>query len=121
MSGAAAPKGARRRFARGPKRPSYLRAEDADRLFFTLVNALGEISVLADRLDTHEALAAQGIVPTREAVEAYRPDEAHDARRRGERAKTIRRVFRLIMEDYEAKVVLGKTSDFSGAIPKLDQ
>ena len=113
-------KGARRRFAKGPKRPSYLRAEDTDRLFFTLVNALGEISALRDRLDTHEALAEQGIVPTRAAVEAYRPDEAHDAARRNDRAMTLRRVFRLIMEDYEAKVTLGKAPDFSCNIPTLD-
>jgi hypothetical protein len=113
-------KGGRRRFAKGPKRPSYLRAEDTDRLFFTLVNALGEISALRDRLDTHEALAEQGIVPTRAAVEAYRPDKAHDAARRNDRAMTLRRVFRLIMEDYEAKVTLGKAPDFSSNIPTLD-
>ena len=113
--------GGRRRFAKGPKRPSYLRAEDTDRLFFTLVNALGEISALRDRLDTHEALAEQGILPTRAAVEAYRPDEARDAVRRNERAVTLRRVFRLITEDYEAKVTLGRAPDFSDDIPKLDQ
>ena len=113
--------GGRRRSAKGPKRPTYLRAEDNDRLFFTLVNVLGEVSALRDRLDTHEALAAQGIMPTPEAVEAYRPDEGHDAARRAERAKTLRRVFRLILEDYEATVTLGKTPDFADAIPKLDQ
>ena len=113
--------GGRRRFAKGPKRPAYLRAEDTDRLFFTLVNALGEISALRDRLDTHEALAEQGIVPTRAAVEAYRPDDARDAARRNDRAVTLRRVFRLILEDYEAKVTLGKSPDFSATIPTLDQ
>ncbi len=117
----AAHKGNRRRFAKGPKRPAYLRTEDTDRLFFTLVNALGEISALRDRLDTHEALAEQGIMPTRDAVEAYRADEARDLMRRNDRAMTLRRVFRVIMEDYEAKVTLGKAPDFSNEIPKLDQ
>ena len=113
--------GGRRRSAKGPKRPSYLRAEDNDRLFFTLVNVLGEVSALRDRLDTHEALAARGILPTPDAIEAYRPDDAHEAARRAERATTLRRVFRLILEDYEAAVTLGKTPDFADAIPKLDQ
>lgn len=112
--------GGRRRFAKGPPRPAYLRPEDLDRMWFTLVNALGEVTALRDRLDTHEALAEQGILPTRDAVEAYRPDEARANTRGAARAGTLKRVFRMLFQDYEAKVTLGGDPDLSSVIPKLD-
>ena len=112
--------GGRRRFAKGPPRPRYMRDEDNDRVWFTLVNVLGEVSALRDRLDTHEALAERGLLPTREAVEAYRPDAERSRARGDERAKTLRRVYRMLFQDYEAKVTLADDTDYSSVIPELD-
>jgi hypothetical protein len=113
-------RGSRRRAAKGPPRPAYLRSEDNDRVWFTLVNVLGEVSALRDRLDTHEALAERGILPTQEAVEAYRPDDTRGRARGEERARMLRRVYRMLFQDYEMQMRRDKEPDLSGVIPALD-
>ena len=61
-----------------------------------IVALLGEVSVVKERLDTHERLAAQGKVATPEEIENYAPDEDVEDEREAWRAAMLERVFRII-------------------------
>jgi hypothetical protein len=89
----------RPRKARGQDRPAYLKPEDIDRVFMTLVSLMVEVSAVRDRLDTHEALAEAGAVATREAVEAYEIDAPRRAVREAARDAMLARVLRVIYEE----------------------
>ena len=91
----------RPRVARGPKRPDYLGDRDLDRVMMMLTALMGEVSALRERIDTHEQLAAQGVVATAHAVERYVPDDATLAQRAGVRDAMLRRVYRVMLEELE--------------------
>ncbi|MGB1875443.1 MAG: hypothetical protein ACPHGY_00775 [Rhodospirillaceae bacterium] len=62
-----------------------------------MITALvGEVSILKDRVDTHERLAAAGKVATPEEIEAYEPDESVEDEREAARVAMLDRVFRII-------------------------
>ena len=85
----------RQRVAKG-RRPFFLDAPDSDKLLAMIVALVGEVSVVKERLDTHERLAAQGKVATPEEIENYAPDEAVEDEREAWRAGMLERVFRII-------------------------
>lgn len=91
----------RLRVARGPKRPDYMGNPDLDRFMMMFTALVGEVSALRDRLDTHELLAARGLVATPQAIETFvaAPDEI--AHRAGQREAMLRRVFRVALEELE--------------------
>ncbi len=92
-------KRSRLRKARGQDRPAYLEPGDIDRLFIMMTSVVAEVSVLRDRLDTHEALAEAGMVATSEAVERYELEAPRRASREQRRDEMLGRVFRVIYED----------------------
>ena len=61
-----------------------------------IVALVGEVSVVKERLDTHERLAARGKVATAEEIENYAPDEHVEDEREAWRAAMLERVFRII-------------------------
>ena len=61
-----------------------------------IVALAGEVSVVKERLDTHERLAARGKVATPEEIENYAPDEDAEDEREAWRAAMLERVFRII-------------------------
>lgn len=61
-----------------------------------IVALVGEVSVVKERLDTHERLAARGKVATPEEIENYAPDEDVEDEREAWRAAMLERVFRII-------------------------
>jgi len=65
---------------------------DVDRLLSMVIALAGEVSVLRDRLDTHEKLAEQGTLPTAEQVEAYEASPELAAEREQWRNRYLRRV-----------------------------
>lgn len=91
----------RLRVARGPKRPDYLGDRDLDRIMMMFTALIGEVSVLRDRLDTHEMLAAQGQVATAEAINRFDPPADAVARRSEQREAMLRRIFRVALEELE--------------------
>ncbi len=105
------PPGTRPRKAVGPDRPTYFDAGDVDRVMAVLLALVSEVAAIRERLDTHERIADAGALPAGEAVEAYEPDAAAEARREAWRDSYIRRLFRVITEDVEA---LRMTSDGRG-------
>ncbi len=85
----------RQRVAKG-RRPFFLDSPDSDKLLAMIVALVGEVSVVKERLDTHERLAAQGKVATPEEIENYAPDEDVEDEREAWRAAMLERVFRII-------------------------
>lgn len=85
----------RQRVAKG-RRPFFLDSPDSDKLLAMIVALVGEVSVVKERLDTHEQLAAQGKVATPEEIEYYAPDEDVEDEREAWRAAMLERVFRII-------------------------
>lgn len=61
-----------------------------------IVALVGEVSIVKERLDTHERLAAQGKVATSAEIENYRCDEGVEDEREAWRAMMLERVFRII-------------------------
>ena len=61
-----------------------------------IVALVGEVSVVKERLDTHERIAAQGKVATPEEIESYAPDADVEDEREAWRAAMLERVFRII-------------------------
>jgi hypothetical protein len=90
---------ARRRFAKGPERPQYLKCPDCDRVVMMLLATLSELSALRDRVDTHERLVTEGLDAGIEAVEHYEQSAEVRAERALRRSQMIDRVFRILMEE----------------------
>jgi hypothetical protein len=89
----------RRRWARGQSRPEYLEPGDIDRVMITLVALMSEVSALRDRLDTHEAVAEHGDLPTSTAIERYELTPERHAAREANREAMLKRVLRAITEE----------------------
>jgi hypothetical protein len=61
-----------------------------------IVALVGEVSIVKDRLDTHERIAAAGKVATPDEIEVYSPDEDVEDEREAWRTLMLDRVFRII-------------------------
>lgn len=76
------------------ERHHFIDKVDMDRVVAALLRLSMEISVLRDRLDTHESLAAKAKAYSLEDVEAYRPTPTEEAVRNGRRKTLIARLMR---------------------------
>ena len=83
------------RGARSP-RPDPAGGAPADRLLAMVMALAGEVSVLRERLDTIERLAAAKGVFSAGDIDAYEPDEAALAARDRWRAGFLDRVLRIV-------------------------
>ena len=92
---------ARRRVAKGPKRPQYLQNPELDKMMMMMTSLMGEVSAVRERLDTLEALGERNQLVTRTSVERYRLDSAEQAGRSAERDRMMARVFRILLEELE--------------------
>ena len=92
----------RRRWARGAGRPEYLRPADVDQLMIMQVALMTEVSALRDRIDTHEVLAARGIVATADVIDAFVLTPERRTWREEQRQAMLSRVLRVIFEEREA-------------------
>lgn len=110
---------ARRRWARGPARPHYLQGADVDQLLHIVVALMSEVSSLRDRLDTHELLAADGVVATSAAVEAHVLSLDQRELREQRRHAMLRRTLRVLTEEAQSagEHLSGQTSGKAGAEP----
>jgi len=84
-------------------RPVFLDDPDSDRLATMLVALMGEVSLLADKLDTLSRVAAEKPVFSLADLEAYVPDDAVAAERAQRRSGMIARVLRVLHADAEAQ------------------
>jgi hypothetical protein len=91
----------RPRKAVGPERPAYLDGADVDRVMAVLLALVSETAAIRERLDTHERLAASGVMPSPERVESYVASADAEREREAWRDATIRRLFRVFTEDVD--------------------
>lgn len=91
----------RKRVAGGPPRPKYLGPEDIDRLAIIMVALLSEVLALRERVETHEDLLERDGALSKAAIEAFRPSPAAEAEREDKRLAILRRVFRVLRDEFE--------------------
>lgn len=84
------------------KRPQFFDSPETEMLLSMIIDLAGEVSVLRDRLDTHERLnsASGGFGP--DDVDGYRADAAAAEQRDSARASYLRRVLRRPLQQAQA-------------------
>lgn len=107
----------RRRVARGPARPQYLSLDENDRMMMIVTALAGELSSLRDRLDTHEALAEQGLAATADAIEAFQLTPERAQARDTERKAYLHRIYRIVMEDLHEVREARRQPPVKGGLP----
>ena len=90
--------------ARVPKgeRPTFFPDPSVDRLWWVMLAMLGEMSVLRDRLDAHERLAARHGLYTAADVDAFEPTPEEAQARIAQREALLERSLRSITVEVEA-------------------
>lgn len=81
------------------KQPKFHEDRAIDQLMAMVAALTSEVSILRDRLDTHERLAESKNVFSRTDVESFLPDTKIMAERSAQRQRTLRKVFRVLKED----------------------
>jgi hypothetical protein len=91
------------RFKRKAKgqRPYFFDDPDIDRLLAMLMGLAGEVSVLRDRLDTVERLAAEKGLFSQADIEAYEPSEQVLAERARIRQTMLGEITRVVSSEIE--------------------
>ncbi len=91
------------------RRPQFFDDRAIDQLHGMVMAMATEMSVLYERVDTMERVAASKGVMLREELEKYRPDEATQAAREEWRQKFLKRMFYLYREEVDDR--LGREND----------
>ena len=94
------PEARRVRTAKG-RRPYFFDDPNIDKLLAMIMALAGEVSVIRERMDTHERLAQKKKWATHEAIEDYEPDEITEAFRAQWRADYIGRILRIIQVELD--------------------
>jgi hypothetical protein len=81
--------------------PVYFQDPMLDRFLTVLMTLAEEVSVLRERLDTVERIAASKGLVTPEEIEAYQPDEQVAAEREEQRTAYVERLLRVFIEEAE--------------------
>ena len=79
------------------KRPVYFQDPEIDQLLAIVLALAGEVSVLRERLDTIERLAAARGLFSSQDIEAYSPDDQVIAEREQQRSAYIARILRVVL------------------------
>lgn len=83
------------------RRPYFFDDPSVDKLLSILMSLTGEVSVLRERLDTHERLAESQLLPSAERIEDFEISDELQAIRAQERSALLKRVLRVISDDLE--------------------
>ena len=94
------PKVKRIRTAKG-RRPYFFDDPNIDKLLAMIMALTGEVSVLRERIDTHERLAAKKKWSSHQAIEDYEPDDITEAFRSQWRSEFIARVLRIVQVELD--------------------
>jgi len=81
--------------------PHFFDDANIDRLLTMVMNMAAEISVLRERLDTHEQVAAAKGAYTPADIEAYEPSDEVRAAREAWRTKFLDRLLKTMEQDYD--------------------
>jgi len=88
------------RTARG-RRPYFFDDPNVDKLLAMIMALAGEVSVLRERLDTHERLAADGKRPSAAEVENYSAPRPVADDREAQRAEFVSRILRIVSDEMD--------------------
>jgi len=89
-------------------------------LFAMLTALLGEVSVIRERLDTHERLLEKAGLFGKDAVDAWLPDAEAEAERAPIRERMMNRVLRYLEEDMEPAAAGGELDRISKKVQHGD-
>ena len=103
------PEATRVRTAKG-RRPCFFDDPNIDKLLAMIMALAGEVSVIRERVDTHERLARESTWATHEAIEDYEPDEVAEAFRAQWRRDYIARVLRIVQVELD-HIASGETHE----------
>lgn len=76
------------------RKPEFIETPDMDKMLSAVLRLAMEISVLRDRIDTHEQLAAQHNLYSDDDVENFEPDDTVRAARGERRSRLIENILR---------------------------
>lgn len=102
------------------KRPAFYGDERLDMLFAMLTALLGEVSVIRERLDTHERLLEKAGLFGKDTVDAWLPDADAEAERAPIRQRLMGRVLRYLEEDMEPAAAGGELDRISKEVQHGD-
>lgn len=83
------------------KKPYFFDDPSVDKVLSITMALAGEVSMLRDRIDTHEALAKDKLWPTQKNIEAFEITEEVEVARDERRSAYLERVFRVVLEELE--------------------
>lgn len=81
--------------------PHFFDDPNVDRMMTMIMNMAAEISVLRERLDTHEQVAAAKGAFTPADIEAYQPSDAVADAREAWRKTFLERMLKPVEQDYD--------------------
>ncbi len=116
---AAAPQIKRIRTAKG-RRPYFFDDPNIDKLLAMIMALTGEVSVIRERLDTHERLAEKKKFPTSDNIESYKPTEAVEQWRVQWRADYIARILRIVQVELD-QLTMQSDKDYDKIVEEVSK
>ncbi|NKB43230.1 MAG: hypothetical protein GKS03_03020 [Alphaproteobacteria bacterium] len=83
------------------RNPHFFNDPNIDRLLTMVMELASEVSVMRDRLDTHERLAAKNGVYTEDDVENFSPSDEEASAREEWRGKFLDRILNALYTEYD--------------------
>lgn len=102
-------------------RPHFFDDPNVDKLLAMLMALAGEVSVLRERLDTHERLAAEKKWASEGNVEKYAPSAEIMASREAWRADYLARILRIVSDELEAMSSRDAEKDFQRVVKRVSR
>ncbi len=84
------------------RNPHFFDDPNTDRLLTMIMELASEVSVMRDRLDTHERLAASKGVYTQDDIEAFRPTDQEAEERAAWRSRFLDRLLKGLYANYDS-------------------
>lgn len=84
------------------RNPHFYDDPNIDRLLTMIMELASEVSVLRDRLDTHERVAASKGIYTQDDIEDYRPSEEEAKERAAQRGKFLDRLLKGLYATFDS-------------------
>ena len=83
------------------RNPHFFDDPNTDRLLTMVMELASEVSVMRDRLDTHERLAAQKGLYSEDDIESFQPSEEDAASREARRGRFLDRLLKGLYANFD--------------------
>ena len=111
---------ARPRVAKG-NRPWFLDDPDTERVLSIALAIASEVSVLHDRIDTLERVAADQPTFSLADLDTYEPDEGVEGERAAWRKAFLGRMFRILREEIDGLDAAERTASYESFVSSLGE